>query len=257
MQINHKFLTVNQLKWNNQFYTENGILKNNGLYRPEILFLGTYNPEIRTNLADFFYGRNYFWPALKNIFSENPIYLVGERLAYDPHNPSLNEIFQICRQLKLTFTDLVGSIFENQDNNHLIVIANKEYVEYNDIIYNPISDGDLSILNGIQKVNWNTQNIITYLRENTQIGKIYFTRRNNACWQTQISLIMEAIPEIQVIPIYTPSAQGGALHQQTGIYGQGKMVPLLRHWTHINNVNFGNLNHNDWLTNNGVNVDNF
>lgn len=64
MIINHKFSTVTlknkQLNWDNRFYTENVILKNVDIYKPEILFLGTFNPELQSNPADFFYGRNFF-----------------------------------------------------------------------------------------------------------------------------------------------------------------------------------------------------
>jgi len=261
MRINHKFSSVNpqqnQLNWDNRFYTENLILKNIDIYNPEVLFLGTFNPELQNNPADFFYGRNFFWTAFKNLFIEGQIILNEERLAFNPYNPTLEDIFQLCIKLKLTFTDLVNSIFNEQDNNQIIVRQNKEYILYANIEYNPISDGDLQKLNRIQKVNWNTGNIITYLNNNRQIRKIYLTRRNDLCWQTQINIIINALPEIEIIPIYTPSAQGGALHQQTGIYGNGKMTPLLRHWTQNNNGNYGNLNHNNWLINNGVNIYNF
>lgn len=261
MRINHKFLAVNQqqnqLNWDNCFYAENVILKNFDIYKPEIMFLGTFNPELQYNPADFFYGRNFFWTAFKNLFNEGQIILNEQRLAFNPYNPTLEEIFQLCIKLKLTFTDLVNSIFNEQDNNQIIVIQNKDYISFGNNIYNPISDGDLQKLNQIQKVNWNTENIITYLNDNRQIRKIYLTRRNNLCWQTQVNHIINALPEIEIVPIYTPSAQGRALHQQTGIYGNGKMAPLLRHWTQNNNGNYGNLNHNNWLANNGVDINNF
>jgi hypothetical protein len=260
MRINHKFLTVNPqqniLNWDNRFYTENVILKNVDIYKPEIMFLGTFNPELQNNHADFFYGRNFFWTAFKNLFSPRQEIINEERLTFNPYNPTLEEIFELCIRLKLTFSDLVNSIFDEQDNNNILVKQNKEYTSFRNIEYNPIKDGDLEKLNRINKVNWNTRNIITFLNNNRQIRKIYLTRSNNLCWQTQINQIIQALPEIDIIPIYTPSAQGGALHQQTGIYGNGKMIPLLRHWTQ-NNGNNGNLNHNNWLTNNGVNINNF
>ena len=53
MRINHKFLTVNPqqniLNWDNRFYTENVILKNVDIYKPEIMFLGTFNPQLQNN----------------------------------------------------------------------------------------------------------------------------------------------------------------------------------------------------------------
>jgi hypothetical protein len=261
MRINHKFLTINPqqnpINWDNRFYTENVILKNDNIYKPEILFLGTFNPELINNPADFFYGRNYFWTALKNLFIDGEIITNQERLSNYPYNPSLEEIFELCIRLKLTFSDLVYSIFDEHDNNQILVKQNKEYVIFNDIEYNPISDNDLQRLNQINKINWNTENIINYLNNNSQIKKIIFTRRNDLCWQNQVNMIIQTFPEIDIIPIYTPSAQGGALHQHTGIYGSGKMIPLLRHWTQNNIGNYGNLNHNNWLTNNGVDLNNF
>jgi len=261
MKINHKFLSVNQhqnnFNWDNRFYTENAILKNIDIYKPEIMFLGTFNPELQNNPADFFYGRNFFWTAFKNLFYKEQIILKKQRLAFNPYDPSLEEIFQLCIRLKLTFSDLVNSIFNDQNNNQIIVRNNKEFISFGKIEYNPISDGDLQKLDRIQKVDWNTDNIINYLNNNKQILKIYLTRQNNFCWQTQVNRIANEFPEIEIVPIYTPSAQGGALHKQTGIYGDGKMSPLLRHWTQNNNGNYGNLNHNNWLTNNGVDINNF
>ena len=261
MTINHKFTNVNpennQLNWDKEFYTENSILKNRDIYNPEILILGTFNPDLNTNKADFFYGRNYFWTGFKNLFCFNNVQLHCERLATCPYNPSLNEIFSYCKNLKLTFADLIKGVFNSDDNNTILQRAGKEYLYFNDTEYNLILDSDLESLDRLNKVNWNTENIIKYLLETPTIKTIYFTRNNNNRWKYQIEKIKRSLPNIKLICIYTPSAQGGALHQQTGIINQGKMIPLLRHWVHNNQGNYGNLNHNNWLTNNGVNINNF
>ncbi|OFY40989.1 MAG: hypothetical protein A2X18_02795 [Bacteroidetes bacterium GWF2_40_14] len=261
MKITHKFLNINKtnnpFNWDQDFYSENAILKSTKIETPEIMILGTFNPNLSTNPADIFYGRNFFWTAFKNLFCYNKIVIYGERLEYCPYDPSLKEIFTIIRKLNLTFSDLIASIFDNYDKNAITVRGGKEYVQFNNTEYNPIKDGDLAKLNRLKKINWNTQNIISYLNENKKLRKIYLTRQANQCWAEQTSLIKQAIPEIQIIPIYTPSAQGGAVHQQTGIYNNGKMTPLLSHWVHNNEGNFGNLNHNNWLTNNDVNIYNF
>ena len=264
MRINHKFLNIpadnNPFNWHHSFYTENAILKNIEIYNPEILVLGTFNPNLTTNLADIFYGRNYFWPAFKNLFINGVIdenLLIQQRLNYDPYNPNLNEIFVLCQKLKLTFTDLIESIFSPTDNTQIIHRAGKEYILFNEREYNPISDIALQRLNAIKKVNWNTPNIIKYLNLNRKIRTIFLTRRENLCWQKQTNQIRQTFPAIKLIPIYTPTALGGAVHQQTQIYGEGKMKPLLRHWVHNNGGNYGNLNHNNWLIENGVNIDNF
>ena len=39
----------NILNWDNRFYTENVILKNVDIYKPEIMFLGTFNPQLQNN----------------------------------------------------------------------------------------------------------------------------------------------------------------------------------------------------------------
>lgn len=259
--IKHKFYNIspkqNPFNWDDHFYTENTILKNIDLYKPEIMFLGTFNPDLKNNHADFFYGRNYFWPAFKNLFNEGKVVLNEPRLTTKPFVPKLQEIFKLCIRLKLTFADLVESVSDKHENYKSVVIQNKEYILFGDMKYNLISDMCLQKLNGLNKVNWNTENIITYLKNNTQIKKIYLTRGLSLCWKTQVKQITQALPEIEIIPIYTPSAQGGALHRQTGIYNNGKMVPLLRHWTKNNTGNYDSLNHNNWLMNNGVDINNF
>ena len=105
-------------------------------------------------------------------------------------------------------------------------------------------------------MNWNTQEIIKNLNKTPSINKIYFTRSKSGCWTTQINHINKAFPNINIVCIYTPSGQGGALHDQTGIVGQGKMIPLLKHRVHNNQRNYGKLN-NIWLTKYGVNINNF
>jgi hypothetical protein len=96
MKVNHKFLTIpsgiNTLNWNQNFFTQNAILKNKNIYKPEILFLGTFNPDLKTNPADFFYGRNFFWTALKNLFTCNNVVLLKERLAYCLQRRSMGQL---------------------------------------------------------------------------------------------------------------------------------------------------------------------
>ena len=150
----------------------------------------------------------------------------------------------------------VISIFDTKDNSEIINRAGKEYVQFDGREYNPIKDGDLQALDRIKKADWNTPNIIEYLLLNPQISTIYFTRRSDQCWGKRINLIQMNCPNVTVIPIYTPSAQGGALHRHTGIYGEMKMKPLLRHWVHNNVGNYGKLD-NNWLAENGVDIDNF
>ena len=71
MPIEHKFLNYN--KWNNGFQTHNAILDTMP-YVPEVLILGTFNPNsLRNDFVDFFYGRNWLWTGFKNLFIHNEI----------------------------------------------------------------------------------------------------------------------------------------------------------------------------------------
>lgn len=69
MRIKHKFLNINPkqnpLNWDYRFYTENLILKNIDIYKPEVMFLGTFNPELKNNPADFFMDVTFSGQHLK------------------------------------------------------------------------------------------------------------------------------------------------------------------------------------------------
>ena len=88
--IKHKFI---ETKFNEEFQTHNGVLDKTP-YKPEVMIIGTFNPNTpNSNFADFFYGRNYFWPALKNL-SENKIAYFKSRMPKrgiikEPLNPTI------------------------------------------------------------------------------------------------------------------------------------------------------------------------
>src|SRR5258708_1789519 len=112
MPIFHKFQFTN---WANGFETTNAILDITP-YKPKVMFIGTFNPQTpNANFADFFYGRNYFWPGLKNLFIHNGVVIASRRMppngippAHNLLDPTLAEIFCICLKLQLTFADLIG-----------------------------------------------------------------------------------------------------------------------------------------------------
>lgn len=237
------------------FQTINGILENS-LYKPKILILGTFNPSLDSNRADFYYGRNFFWPAFKNIFIHNEIRLYGERLENCPYNPYIEEILEMCKKLEITFSDLICEISDENNDLHISIKRGKEYVNNRVTEYNPINDSDLERLDRIHKIQWNTPNIIDYLNKNPQINTIYFTRVQNGRWNDQINIIRLKCPNVDIISIYTPSAQGGYLFKQTGIYNAGRMRPLIYHWINNEGTNNGRLDRN-WLISYGVNPDNF
>lgn len=75
----------------------------------ETLIIGTFNPDIRENPAEFFYGRNknYLWTLLPTAFEESN--LKGKRKP---------EKIAFIKKHKIDFIDLISEI-EVQDNEKL------------------------------------------------------------------------------------------------------------------------------------------
>lgn len=256
MPIPHKFYETN---FENGYATNNAILDVTP-YKPEVLILGTFNPATpNANFADFFYGRNFFWPAFKNLFVTYDLNLQNRRMPQRGNppailNPTLPEIFEICLHLKLTFADLVLEVL-HFNNPHYQLLQNDSVI-LNGQEFNLIQDGQhdniggLQQLNNLQQVNWNTQNIINYLCDNPQIKSIYFTRRPNGIWAEQWNQIVnhDCMNGRLLTNLFTPSGQGGPVFHS--------MSELLKHWVHNENPNFGKLDTN-WLNDLGVNINNY
>lgn len=244
MPILHKFYQAN---FANGFETHNAILDVTP-YKPEVMFIGTFNPSIPGNNADFFYGRNYFWSGFKNLFVNNTPLILTRRDAAIPFNPTLLEIFELCQRLKLTFADLIQGVLNKDNPTYNLLSGNR--VNFGGDSISLIEDNGLMLLDGMGQVSWNTQNIIKYLCEHPEIKTIYFTRRPTGIWAAHWSLIVNnpCMKGRNLTNIYTPS--GLALR------GVPRMVALLHHWVHNMNPNFGRLD-NTWLINNGVNLGNF
>lgn len=256
MSIHHKFYQTN---FGNNFQTNNAILDVTP-YKPEIMIVGTFNPATpHANFADFFYGRNFFWTAFKNLFIHNEVVIPNRRMppnGVPPEilNPTILEILELCRKLKLTFSDLILEVLHN--NNPNFELLQNDNVVINEVEYNLIQDGrkgnvgGLQQLNALGQVNWNTPNIIDYLCNNPQIKTIYFTRRPTGIWAAQWNSIVnhKCIAGRITTNIFTPSGAGAPVFYT--------MTRLLNHWINNDNPNFGVLE-NNWLTNNGVNLNNF
>lgn len=255
MSIKHKFYHTN---FTNEYVTNNAILDTTP-YKPEVLILGTFNPSTpKTNLADFYYGRNFFWPAFKNLFVTKQLIIQKRRMPQNGNStafldPSLLEIFEICSHLKLTFADLVLEVFHL--NNPDFQLLQNDNIIFNQQEFNLIQDGRKGNINGLhqlntlQQVHWNTKNIIQYLCENPQIKSIYFTRRPTGIWAKQWEQIIthEYMDNRNFTNIFTPSGQGKPIFHS--------MAKLLNHWLHNGNKNFGTLDKN-WLIKKGVNINN-
>lgn len=257
MSIQHKFY---QTSFGNGFQTHNSILDITP-YKPEVIIVGTFNPNTpKDNFADFFYGRNYFWTAFKNLFFHNGVLLTDTRMprrGVPPAvlNPTLPEILQLCIKLKLTFADLIFEVLNNDNSSNCQTLQNDNVI-FNGVEYNLIQDGKKGIIGGLQQlnalgqVNWNTQNIIKFLCNNPQITTIYFTRQPTGIWAEQWNLIINHNCMVGRLTtnLFTPSGQS--------LKGKPRMNALLKHWVHNNEPNFGRLD-NNWLTNNGVTIQNF
>jgi hypothetical protein len=256
MSIRHKFYQNN---FENGFQTINAILATTP-YKPEVMIVGTFNPETpNTNFADFYYGRNFFWPSIYNLFINDGIFLTKRRMPTRGNplpsiKPSLPQIFQLCSKLKLTFSDLVLEIFNNNNSNYQF-LQNGNII-FKDIEYNLIQDGRKWKVEGLQQlslvdeVNWNTQNIINYLIENPQIKTIYFTRKPIGVWAEQWNLIVNhsCIKDRRTTNIFTPSGAGKPVYRN--------VLRLLNHWIFSDNPNFGKLDKN-WLREKGININKF
>lgn len=256
MAIQHKFYNT---VFGNGFSTTNAIL-NVTPYKPEVMIVGTFNPNTPyANFADFFYGRNFFWPAFKNLFVHNNVTLLNRRMPPNGAppaqlNPTLSEIYEMCIKLKLTFSDLVLQVLHVNNPNYQILP--NDNIIFNGQEYNLIQDGQQGTIGGLQQLNvlgqidWNTENIINYLCKNPQIKSIYFTRRPTGIWAAQWNLIINhsCMTGRLTTNIFTPSGAGAPVNRS--------MYRLLNHWVHNANPNFGVLD-NNWLIQNNVVLNNF
>jgi len=256
MTIKHKFIKT---ELGDGYATNNAIL-NITPYEPEVMFIGTFNPDTpNANFADFFYGRNFFWTAMKNLIISKKLVLKNRRMPQNGKppetlDPTLKEIFEICSILKLTFSDLVLEVLHNGNPSYQLL--KNDNVIYDEFEFNLIQDGQkqniggLQQLNNLEQINWNTQNIIKYLSENPKIKSIYFTRRPTGIWANQWNQIIghECMKGRLLTNIFTPSGQGKPVFHS--------MSRLLNHWINNSNINFGNLD-NNWLKSHGVNCKNY
>jgi hypothetical protein len=218
MPVLHRFLQSN---FGNGFETNNAVLKTP--YGPEVMFIGTFNPDIPTNPADFFYGRNYFWPAFKNL-SNNNIQLSRRRMptrgaAPAILNPTLPEVFQLCMRFSLTFSDLIQETLLDVDD---------------------VQDMQLNILVGNGNAIMNDGEIARYIIATPSIKRVYFTRKFgndiNHIWAHWLALqqqVQHARPnEVAFGSVVTPSGQGITNVIPT------RMATILRYWTWANHPNY-------------------
>ncbi|WP_345252522.1 hypothetical protein [Flaviaesturariibacter amylovorans] len=239
MGIVHK---NNATIWTNEFSSEEAILKRTP-YDPEILILGTFNPALqKTNFSDFFYGRNYFWPILYNIFKANSIELSKRRIAPNCKSapkqllPSLNQIFELCKLLKLSFADLISEAFYREGHNATELEGGK--IQFKGRIYNLIRDdaynGELGLkqIDAVKEIKWNDSQIIQYLHNTPSIKRIYFTRKRDSIWQRPIEEV-ERRTKLKVESLFTPSGNG--------LEGRPRIEKLINHWLYNESSDYSRL----------------
>lgn len=229
------------------FSTANTIQKN-GV--PEILFVGTYNPDtdVDANPADFFYGRNYFWPTMFNLFWENAIVHMRKRRSFIPFEPALGAILNLSLDKSMSFADLIKSVFPE---GGVYRITGNVVTAYHRIQYNLIDDNALAKLHDLGQVNWATNDIIQYIRETPSIKWVRLTRQPDGVWRDPWNQIVNAG--------YGRKVDFGTIHTPTGMGLQEKGVPiakaLARRWVH--HPDPARRLPTEWLLAHGVNPANF
>ncbi len=235
MSIQHKF---KEIDFGKGFETKDAILVKTP-YNPEILFLGTFNPltNEEDNMADFFYGRNWFWPILFNIFHFKKIVLGKQRKFYKPEpKPSLNDILDFIKLHKITFADLITEVLDN--NDHYCLAQNK--IIFNETNYDLIKDNDLSKLNQLGKLKWNTDELISFIENNPTIKDIYFTRKSTKPFSEILDKIEKKFKErnLRLKYLFTPSGQS--------MKGKPRINALVNQWKSSNIAGFDSLDE-EWL----------
>ncbi len=250
MPICHKFKSYN---WENGFYTKDSILHTP--YKPEVMFIGTFNHGWSWNKADFFYGRDmYMWPILANLFIYNNNYLNKPRNEKNS-NPTLEEIFKICLKGKITFSDIVKGT-----KNEVNTIVNDNNIIVNSTFkWNNYSDKQLKELGKNEMLDDNVNEIIKYIKANKSLKHIYFTFKSETWLLKKRDEIISNIGNINSGSIFTPTGMGF----RKNIFGFNNRCSSLSHcwiWNgelnKIHKKGYIHLDH-DWLRRKGVSIMNF
>lgn len=197
MPIQHKFYQTN---FGNGFETHSAILDGTP-YDPEVLIIGTFNPNTngQHNLANFFYGRdNYLIPLIHGIFNL--------QTTYNQLPPYNDILWPLCNKLKLSFADLITTVFP-ANNNALLPNTNKLVV--NGITYNLLKDLHLISIDSLGQIIWNVESIANYINNTPSIKYVMLTQKSDTVFRDKFMEIKKlcANNRISFRSIYTPTGQ--------------------------------------------------
>lgn len=152
----HIFQNKDSFNNNPTFQTHSAILHTP--YPPKVLIVGTYNEtNIEGNYADFFYGRNYFWPVISNLVNNrNLLQRRRDYVGIPPGNPTLPQILELCFMLKLSFADLITDVSIRLPDH---------------------SDKHLNKAIRFRQATTNEEIIINYINETASITHVYATTK--------------------------------------------------------------------------------
>lgn len=257
MPFLHKFQEHN---FGNGFQTHNSIL-DTVPYEPEVIFVGTFNHGWSWNRADFFYGRGmYMWTALANLFLHNSNQLIARRTLPNG-NPTLTEVFDICKKASIVFADIVQGIRRNIPAVEQLpdesVLVNNQYV------WRSYKDQPLCEMAALSWLDDNVEAIARFINETKSIKHVYFTfKSGNWLIGKSNQLRNQLRRDVVCSSIFTPTA--GGFRSNLPQPFQKRVWSLthcwvwngLNHAVPVNKPDYGHLDHN-WLSDKGVNVNNF
>jgi len=266
MPIRHKFESIPPnppgINWDQQFQTRNGIL-DIVPYEPEIIIIGTFNPGLPWNDADFFYGRGmYMWTIMANLFLHNGNVLFKRRNPVPPNNmPSLEEVFKICQKGKLVFADL---ILGTKKEIPTVIDAVQQSVRINGNYNWPdYKDVHLDYMGTQDWLDDNVENIVKYIQSTSSIKHIYFTFKSGKWLVEKMNEVLAAFPNIPGCSLFTPSGNGFGKNFRAPFNKRAWSITHHWIWNNMNNPNvpvthsdYGHLDH-DWLISKGVIPGNF
>lgn len=267
MPFLHKY---QQHNFNNGFQTHNSILDTIP-YKPEVIFIGTYNHGWSWNPSDFYYGRGmYMWTSLGNLFLYGHNNLIKQR-TFNNDEPTFKQLFEICIKGKIVFADIVKGIKEHipavelEDEN--CVLVNNQYRWETRMINNKrIGEYSDTHLDNLAQNGWlddNVDAIIKYINETHSIKHIYFTFKSGIWLVDKLNEIRRRVRNnVSCCSIFTPTANGFGgqiappFHERAWGLTHCWVWNGVNHNIPINRPNYGHLDH-QWLIDKGVNPNNF